>query len=761
MTFPRADVPRVVGRLRAYTTLRERQLPVRTLTIGRFTQAATGAAPKPLASRATHAPAKTTSIQKTHRIVVVDDDIGFRESLCALLRSRGYPQPVACAGGQELLGVLMDTPFDLVLLDLLLPKLSGLDVLGMLRQSKVDVAVIVVSGDTMIESAIGALRLGADDYLRKPYTTEILLHTVEAVLQRRDMKKKRRQEAAELERSEHKRRLLVENSPDLIFTLDEQFNFVFVGGRVASLNGYRATDLKGKPFLSIVLEQDLERTRYTLERVSQGACSLEVRLVGRDESAFRHFDVSLLPIDASTAVAFQGNVRDFRIYGVARDISEKILNSDRLAYLAFHDILTGLPNRALFCDRVGLAMVQAKRSGLKIAAMFIDLDRFKLANDSFGHQKGDELLRDVARRLQEGLRETDTLARIGGDEFTVLLPGLRCRDDAACVASKLVTDMMKPFALSGEEVILTASIGIAIFPDDGEDIETLLRHADIAMYHVKSHGKNGAGFFADSMGEASNWRQLSESDIKHGIDADEFNLHYQPQVDASTGKIAGLEALSRWQHPSRGLMLAGSFISAIEEIGLMPEFTYRALETACRDLQSWRRLGYDMPCVSVNVSPRVLEHDDFLGRLLVILNEHGIPRENLEIEITESALVGDHQKVTDRLRRLSQERIRIAIDGLGTQHFSLSNLRYLPVSTLKVDPSFVREIERVDDSSPIVRAIVAIAAGLGLNVIAKGVETEVQAEFLRRLGCRQLQGHLFGQPLPTEEITLLLPRKDS
>ena len=693
-----------------------------------------------------------------YRVAVVDDDARFRESLCALLQSKGYPTPKACESGRELIRLLMETSFDLVLLDLRLRNESGLDVLEMLRRTKLDTAVVVVSGDSMIESAIGALRLGADDYVCKPYAPEMLLHTVETVLQRRDLERSHRKMAIQLERSERMHRFLVDTSPDLIIVLDEQHNFSFASERVARMVGCKTEELKGQPFLSIIFEEDLERTRYTLARVGKGECTTELRLVMRDEVTHRHFDVQFIPIDSSQSSVFMGHGRHSGVYVVARDISEKKQADDHLAYLAYHDVLTGLPNRALFRDRVGLAIMQAKRSGMKVATMFVDLDRFKLVNDTFGHQKGDDLLKQVARRLHDGLREMDTLARIGGDEFTVLLPNLHSRDDAARVAGKLVDDISRSFVISGDEVFLTASIGISIYPDDSDDIETLQRDADIAMYHVKSRGKNGYGFFSNSMGEVSSRRLSIENEVRRGLEDKQFELYYQPQVDSNTSRIVGLEALVRWNHPLKGLVSAGNFIPVIEEIGLMPTLTSWVLETACRDLRNWWGRGFSIKCMAVNVSPCVLEIEDFKARLLATLAEHTIPPENFEVEITENIFIGDRQKVTDCLLELSKERIRIAIDDFGTQYSSLSYLRHLPVNTLKIDQSFVREIETTDDSAPIVRAVIAIADGLDLNVIAEGVETRVQADFLRKLGCRTMQGYLFGRPLPVAELEHLLLR---
>lgn len=705
------------------------------------------------------AAAHAANLLKTRRLVVVDDDAAFRLSLCDLLQSHGYPAPDSCSGARDLISLLMEAPYDLVLLDLCMPELSGLDVLKMLRQAKLDVAVVVVSGDRMIESAIGALRLGANDYVRKPYAPEMLLHTVENVLRRHDLEKSNRQMTAQLERSERMHRFLVNTSPDLIFTLDEEHNFSFVSDRVGLLIGCTAEELEGQPFLSIIFEEDVERTRYMLDRVARGECATELRFVSREQASYRYFDVKLIPVEFSELHPFRGQGRHCGIYVVARDISEKKLADDHLAYLAYHDVLTGLPNRALFRDRVGLAMVQAKRSGMKAATMFVDLDRFKLANDTFGHQKGDELLKEVARRLQDSLREADTLARIGGDEFTVLLPCIRSPEDAARVAGKLVLDMARPYIISNNEVFLTASIGISIWPEDGDDIETLMRHADLAMYHVKSTGKNNFGFFSSNMGQASSRRLAFENEVRHGFEERQFELYYQPQVDAATRQVVGLEALVRWRHPLKGIISPGNFIPVIEEIGLMPALTNWVLETACRDLRHWWDRDFDVRRMSINVSPAVLDNDEFNRLLVGTLNKYAIPHGSFEIEITENIFVGDRQKVTDCLLRISQEGIRIAIDDFGTQYSSLSYLRHLPVSTLKIDQSFVREIDRVDDSSPIVRAIIAIAAGLNLNVVAEGVETEVQAEFLRRLGCREMQGYLYGRPAPVDAVERLLTRR--
>lgn len=680
------------------------------------------------------------------RVIVADDDAVFRTSLTDLLSCKGYQSIVTCSNGRDLLRKLMEDRFDLLLLDLHMPDIDGLQVLETMRRMGEEVAVIVISGDTLIESAVGALQLGASDYVRKPYIPEVLLHTIESTLRRCELESRQRKLALNLERSERMHRFLVDTSPDLIFTLDEQRVITFANERVARTLGVQPGELVGKAFLSIVFEDDIERVGYTLDRAENQECSAELRFDCTNSDTVRHFEVQFMPVNLSENLPSGAISPRSGVYVLARDISERRRANDRLAYLAYHDILTGLPNRELFRDRVGLSIIQARRSGMQLAIMFVDLDRFKLINDTYGHQQGDALLKEVASRLQGGLREVDTLARIGGDEFTVLLPGLRSRDNVVCVARKLIEIMDRPFMIEGHTMFVSASIGVALYPDDGSDIETLMRHADIALYHVKSHGKNDFVFFAGSMGEVSSRRLSIENEIRLAIEEQQLELFYQVQVDTRTHRKVGLEALIRWNHPLKGLVSAGGFIPVAEEIGLMPEITLWVLETACRDLRNWWDEGLGIERISINVSPCVLETEEFLVRLFDALDRYRIPYRNFEIEVTENTFIGDRGSVADCLRQISARGIRVAIDDFGTQYSSLSYLRHLPINTLKIDQSFVREIESINDVSPIMCAIIGIAEGLGLNVVAEGVETEIQAQFLHRLGCHEMQGFLFGRP---------------
>lgn len=697
------------------------------------------------------------------RIMVVDDEPRFRDSLLALLTARGY-RPLSCDGGRAALSALMaGEPVDLILLDLHMSDISGLDLLEMLRRAGFDTAVIVVSGDVEIDSAIRALRLGADDFLRKPYQQAMLMHTVEKVLRRRWLEKNNVDMAWRLENSEQMYRFLVDTLPEFIFTLDDRHAFTFVSERAATLFGCSTDALIGSSLFERVLSEDAERLRYALEQVSSGQRSVEFRILCEGEEPEVHYlEAILLPVDFSPRRYLGSEARSSRIYGVARDVSEKKQSDDRLAFLAYHDVLTGLPNRALFRDRVGLAIMQAKRNASMLATMFVDLDRFKVVNDNFGHQKGDELLKEMSVRLLMELRETDTLARIGGDEFTVLLPAIHSRQDAERVAAKLVQAATRPFLISGQEVFLSASVGIALFPGDGDDIDSLLRHADIAMYHVKSQGKNDFGFFAPELGESSSRRLNLEGEIRRAFDLDQFELYYQPQMDIDSlpdipsQRLVGVEALVRWNHPSGKVIAPGGFLPMVEEIGMMQSLTYWVVEQACRDFRSWLDRGLPIGRVSVNVPPGMLQGDDFCDRMLATLAGYGIPGPAFEIELTENVFIADYTVVSRCLLRLAEHGIRIAIDDFGTQYSSLSHLHNLPVTTLKIDQSFVREIEGDVADSPIIRSILAIAKGLGLNVVAEGVETDGQKSYLGSVGAREMQGFLFGKPMTAEDFAIVL-----
>ena len=694
------------------------------------------------------------------RLLLVDDEPRLLSSLYELLQGRGYRLATA-SSGSEALAQLSRQRFDLVLLDLRLPDIGGHDIMDFINEKGIDAHVIVMSGEVGIDAAIGALKRGAYDYLRKPYSREELLTTVANALQQRRLAADNERITHQLEASEKMYRYLVDSSPDIIYTLNHEGRFTFVNDRAYQLLGYTREELLGQHYSILVHEEDLERARYVFNerRVDERASrNVELRLKCRGGNGHdRTFNNTLMTISLN---AIGMHVPDqevkklefFGTYGVARDITDRKRAEEVISYQAYHDILTDLPNRILFKDRLGLAVIQAKRKQTELAVMFIDLDRFKLVNDTLGHVKGDELLQQAARRLKGCLRKGDTLARQGGDEFTIVLPELRDRDDARVIADKFLETLQEPFDLDGHEVHISASIGIAIYPSDGESIDELLRHADIAMYQVKALGKNGHSFYHTSMLDVSHQKIALEQALRRALEQDELEMYYQPQIDAITGRIVGAEALMRWTHPTRGLLSAGEFLPFAEENGLMLPISDWMIGALCRDMLQWKAVGGGNVRLSLNLSPQYLDRGDFFEKMRGALVRYGIAPGQIEVEITENICIRNPQYAIEQLNKLCQLGVSVAIDDFGTGYSSLSYLHRFPIHTVKIDQSFVKEIHEENGHYPVILAIISIARGLGLNLIAEGVETEEQARYLRSNGCLTMQGYLYYRPIPLQDF---------
>jgi diguanylate cyclase (GGDEF)-like protein len=419
--------------------------------------------------------------------------------------------------------------------------------------------------------------------------------------------------------------------------------------------------------------------------------------------------------------------------------------------VALYDALTGLPNRTLFAELARSAVASARRDGSQLALLFVDLDRFKAVNDAFGHPGGDHLLRELATRLQATLREADVVCRHSGDEFLVLLHSVRGREVVATTADRLLQALEAPVDIDGREAAVTASIGIAIFPDDAADHETLVRHADTAMYVAKRLGRDRHSFFREEFDEQLKATQALERELEVALAQDQFELHYQPQVGAADGITAGCEALIRWRHPERGLVPPGSFISAAEHCGLIADIGAWTLRTACRQIAAWKAAGVPFGSVAVNVSVLEFRSRRLLDTLASAMAEHGVQAHELELEITESVLMTDTDSAQRILSRLREMQMPLAVDDFGTGYSSLAYLKKLRPSKLKIDRSFVRDIEDDPDDRVIVQAIVSLAHSLGIRVVAEGVETEGQRAFLRGIGCELIQGYLVSRPQPAAD----------
>lgn len=435
------------------------------------------------------------------------------------------------------------------------------------------------------------------------------------------------------------------------------------------------------------------------------------------------------------------------LVGTMLDITARKVAERTLEHRAFHDALTGLPNRAFFLERLERAIADAHANSTRLAIAFIDLDRFKIVNDTLGHDAGDRLLKEVARRIRGALRDTDTLARFGGDEFLAIMPSVADAGAAAMIAQRVLDALhASPIAVSDRFLHASASVGVSVFPTDGEDVATLLRHADAAMYRAKQAGKNTYRLFAHDVSSEAAERFDLEADLHQAIDRGEFELHYQPIIDLATSKLVSFEALARWRHPTRGLLLPGRFISIAEESGLIVRLGNLVLREACRQAtSSGAELGACFD-IAVNVSALQFERSDFVDEVARILAETGLAPARLTLELTESSMMPDRVDAHEQLHALKALGIRLAIDDFGVGYSSLSSLRKLPIDILKIDRSFIEELGRPRGTTELVRAIIALAKSLDLRVIAEGVETPHQLDALRELGCHEVQGFLLGRP---------------
>ncbi|WZL71929.1 EAL domain-containing protein [Clostridiaceae bacterium 35-E11] len=441
---------------------------------------------------------------------------------------------------------------------------------------------------------------------------------------------------------------------------------------------------------------------------------------------------------------------------VFNDITERIKQEEHIKYQAYHDALTGLPNRYLFKDRLGIALAQAHRSHQKIAVLFLDIDRFKRINDTLGHALGDILLQEVAKRFKECVNEGDTVARLGGDEFTILLEDIQGIKNVLTVVHKLFHALDEPFVLKNHEIYATTSIGISLYPDDGQDIDTLMKNADIAMYRAKESGRDNYQLYTSAMNAVACEQLKMENDMYRGLEREEFILYYQPQVEAHTGKIIGAEVLIRWRHPDLGMIPPGKFIPLTEETGFIVSLGNWILHKACEQIKTWQIQGLPAIPISVNLSPLQFKQKKLVENIVEILKKTDIEARYLELEITETNAMIDPRFTIKTLEQLKNMGIKIAIDDFGTGYSSLAYFKNFPVHKLKIDQSFIREIDQDRGNQAIVSAIIAMARSLGLKSIAEGVETEAQLNYLKVQGCNQIQGYFFSPPVPADKFEKIL-----
>lgn len=687
------------------------------------------------------------------RILLADDDPRLLDSLGSLLKLYNY-QVDSALGGPQAIRMLSETSYDVLLLDLRMPEINGHDVLRHIREHGIPTLTIVISAESSLDDIALALRQGAYDYLKKPYIPEELLATLNNAIRRKRLEDANRVMHNRLNRSERLHRLIVNNSPDIIYVLDEHGCFSFLNSKIELLLGYRREELLTRHITVLVHEDEREKARYFFDqslRAHDDARSIDLALQPREPGqSKRFFELSVWPVKEQ--VELQGQQSRYRVYGTARDITDRMEAEAFINFQAYHDLLTRLPNRSLFKDRLSVALTQADRNQHQLAVMFIDLDRFKIINDSLGHTMGDRLLQMVGQRLQQCVRKGDTLSRFGGDEFTLLLPEVQGEDAAVQVAEKILESVREPFQIGDHDIHIGASIGIAIYPEGGRTLDALIKNADIAMYRAKNTGKDGYQLYRAEMHAGTGHRLQLEQDMRKALDSDEFEVVYQPQIATETGALLGVEALIRWRHPSLGLLSPAQFIPVAEDSRLIIELDRSTLARATREVRLHHHRGMAGLRLAVNLSPLVIERDNFAELILTTLERQDFPPHLLELEITEGLLMNDRHDIVEQLQRLSEAGIQLAIDDFGTGYSSLSYLQKFPIHTLKIDRSFVHNIRSGGHEACIVNAIVSMAQGLKMKIVAEGVETVTQLNYLRSLGCHIAQGYLFGHATSLEQL---------
>jgi diguanylate cyclase (GGDEF)-like protein/PAS domain S-box-containing protein len=539
---------------------------------------------------------------------------------------------------------------------------------------------------------------------------------------------------------------------DGIITLDEQGRIESVNPSALAILGLGTTEPKGVAFERFVLASQRRRWRRWLQahlgRLPGTPCATRRMEMGAQRLDRRAFPAEMV----LTSTRLDGRPS---LIVTLRDITARKQAEQLIRYQATHDALTDLPNRTLFDDRLAQALRTAERQGEKMAVLFLDLDRFKVINDTLGHAVGDALLTQVAERLRATMRKGDTIARMGGDEFILLLTGLERVEDAIDPAWRLLEALRPPFRVQGHALHLTASVGISLFPRDGKDPQTLLKNADVALYRVKSHGRNGLQLYTPTMNARAMERMLLENELRHAIGRDELVLHYQIQVDLADGRVSGAEALVRWQHPTRGLIPPDEFIPLAEECGLIVALGAWVLRAACEQDRRWRESGLVLPRLSVNMSGRQFHEGDLGRRILAVLDATGMDPHRLELELTESIVMQEDEATARELDRLLGLGVSLAMDDFGTGYSSLGYLKRLPFSRVKIDRSFIQDMTLSPGDAALVRAIVAMAHGLGLRAVAEGVEDTEQLRRLVGLDCDEAQGFLLGRPVPAADLPAL------
>ncbi|MFZ2446009.1 MAG: EAL domain-containing protein [Syntrophobacteraceae bacterium] len=686
--------------------------------------------------------------------LVIDDDRAARLLACALLEEAGFSVEEAPDGLEGCTAFERLKP-NLVLLDVVMPQMDGFAVCRKIRTALggEHIPVLMMTGLDDIDSINRGYKAGATDFITKPINWTILRHRLRYMWRASLV-------GDDLRKSEAKNRALINALPDLLLHITRD-------GVIQELRSHNGFDRIFSPtkLLSKRIDEAFPRevSHPIMENLGRALSLGEMQFFEHklqvEENQY-HYEWRIVNSGPDEALA------------IVRDITERKQTEERVALLAYHDPLTGLLNRHSFKEQLAQAVHHANRHQRYVATLFLDVDRFKRINDTLGYHVGDLLLQGVAERIQECVRKSDrtarqvgglkssSISRLGGDEFTVLLPEIKQVQDSAKVAKRIMDSLSRPFVIAGHEVFITASMGITVFPLDGEDADSLLKNADSAMYNAKEQGRNNYQFYSESMNASSFKRLALETKLRKALDREEFIVHYQPQVDIASLRTVGIEALIRWKHPEIGLVPPMDFIPLAEETGLIVSVGEWALCAACMFNKSLQDLGLAPRRVAVNISSLQFRRQSLVNTVTKALRMSGLDPSHLELELTESSIMKNMEESSKILEELKAMGLRVAIDDFGTGYSSLAYLKRFPLDVLKIDRSFIRDIPGDQDNAAIATAIIAMAHSLNLKVVAEGIETEEQLAFLREQGCDEIQGYLFSPALPCDEIETFLLNED-
>jgi len=644
---------------------------------------------------------------------------------------------------------LATADIDAILVDLLLPDCFGIETFDKLYAAAPHVPILALSPQKDETLAQAAVQRGAQGYLSKGHLSSHLVpQTLGNVIQRMAVEQKLHLEKVRAE-------LILRSITDAVVGTDLLGNVDYMNLAGEHMTGWSRDEARGH-HISEVMPLINGETRQTVRNPLELVLEQNQPVALAADTVVLRRGAREAAIEDSTAPIHDAQGKLAGAVIVFHDATQSQAMVKKMTHQTHHDFLTNLPNRVLLNDRLEQAIVQAKRRGSTLAVMFLDLDKFKHINDSIGHEMGDKLLQSVAKRLSDCVRSSDTISRLGGDEFLILVSEANSATDASLTAEKVINVLAPPHIVGKHELHITTSIGIAIYPGDGETAQALMQSADTAMYQAKEHGRNNYQFFKSDMNTRAIERQIVESSLRNAIARQEFVLHYQPKVNLDTGIITGAEALLRWSHPEWGMTQPLRFIKIAEDSGLIVKIGRWVLREACAQAQRWKDDGLNPGTVAVNVSSLEFRQKDFVEGVRTILHETGLAPESLQMEITESVLMRDVVSTGAVLRALKEMGVELAVDDFGTGYSSLSYLMQFPIDVLKIDQSFVRNIEAVESNGVIVSAVISMGNKLRHRVIAEGVEDNAQLEFLKENQCEEGQGYIFSHPLAPDQFASLL-----